>query len=158
MKRLLLAIVFGVVLAASSSEAQAQVNGSSYKTAGGLRIDVGDGASGFGLNVKHFLTSTGAIDANLIFFDGGAVGLGGEYQYNGNVNGASGLKYYAGIGPNFIFGNNNTEVQIRPVLGLDYKIMNAPLNFAFDWRPSLTVTDGPSEAGRFGISVRFAFK
>ncbi len=160
MKKLLLGIVCCVAFAiTTTSNAQAQVKGNSYKTAGGLRIDFGDGGTGFGFNMKHFLTETNAIDANLIFFDGGAVGLGGEYQYNDDINGAAGLKYYAGLGPNFIFGNGYTNVQLRPVLGLDYKINEAPINFAFDWRPMFTLNNGTDfNAGRFGISVRFAFK
>lgn len=147
-----------VMLLCTSVNSNAQKGmGSAYKTALGIRVDFGDGGTGFGFNGKHFLTENNAIDANLIFFDGGAVGLGGEFQYNDNINGAAGLKYYAGIGPNFIFGNGYTDVQLRPVLGLDYKVTTAPINFAFDWRPMFTLNNGTNfNAGRFGLSVRYS--
>lgn len=159
MKKLFFGFACALLVAFSTNVAQAQVNGPSYKTAGGVRVDFGDGITGFGLNVKHFLTSTNALDGSLVFYDGGIVGLGGEFQYNDDINGAQGLKYYAGIGPNFLFGNNSTAVQLRPVLGLDYKINEAPINLAFDWRPMFTMNQGTDfNAGRFGLSVRFAFK
>lgn len=134
--------------------AQAQ----SYKTALGMRIDAGDGSTGVGFNVKHFLTTNGAIDANLIFFDGNVVGLGAEYQYNAPVAGAQGLNWYLGAGPNFLFGKHSTAVQIRPTAGLDFKIPTAPIDVAFDWRPMFTLNQGTEfTAARFGISLRYAF-
>lgn len=156
--------VFGMFLLLTgfslNSIAQNAVSTSTnYKTAIGVRVDFGNGSTGFGFNGKHFLTENNAIDANLIFFDGGAVGLGGEFQYNAPINGADGLKYYAGIGPNFIFGNGYTQVQLRPTLGLDYKISTSPINFAFDWRPMFTLNYGTDfNAGRFGLSVRYTIK
>ncbi|RYY12657.1 MAG: hypothetical protein EOO04_33240 [Chitinophagaceae bacterium] len=158
MKKLLFGMACAVMLIFTATQSMAQKGmGSTYKTALGVRVDFGDGGTGFGFNGKHFLTENNAIDANLIFFDGGAVGLGGEFQYNDDINGAAGLKWYAGIGPNFIFGNGYTNVQLRPVLGLDYKITTAPIDFAFDWRPMFTLNNGTNfTAGRFGLSVRFS--
>ena len=143
-----------------NSRAQNVVNNStSYTSAIGVRVDFGNGGTGFGFNGKHFFTENNAVDANLIFFDGGAVGLGGEFQYNAPFSSTEGLKYYAGIGPNFIFGNGYTKLQIRPTLGLDYKISTAPINFAFDWRPMFTLNYGTDfNAGRFGLSVRYTIR
>lgn len=155
MKKLLFTLLSCAgLLALTSTMAQAQ----NYKTALGLRIDAGDGTTGVGFNVKHFFTRNNAVDANLIFFDGDVIGLGAEYQYNAPVTGAKGLDWYVGVGPNFLFGDHATAVQIRPVAGLDLKIPNAPIDFAFDWRPMFTLTQGADvNAARFGISIRYAF-
>ncbi|WP_129714393.1 hypothetical protein [Pedobacter sp. SYP-B3415] len=142
------------MLVTTSSFAQ---RGSSYRTALGMRIDAGDGATGVGFNLKHFFTRHDAVDANLVFFNN-VVGLGAEYQYNAPIAGASGLQWYLGLGPNFLFGDGVTAVQIRPVAGLDFKIPSAPIDFAFDWRPMFTLTQGTDfTAARFGISLRYAF-
>ncbi|RZK33063.1 MAG: hypothetical protein EOO61_15985, partial [Hymenobacter sp.] len=154
MKKLFLSMVAGALLLFAGMDAQAQkgATGSTYKTALGMRVDFGNGGTGFGFNGKHFFTETNAIDANLLFYDGGGVGLGGEFQYNGDIKGTAGLKFYAGIGPDFYFGNGFTLVNIRPVLGLDYKIGASPIDFAFDWRPRFTLNHGTYfEAGRFGF-------
>lgn len=130
-----------------------------YQTALGLRIEAGDGTTGVGFNAKHFFTRNNAIDANLIFYNGDVIGLGAEYQYNAPIAGVQGLDWYLGVGPNFLFGDGNTYIQIRPVAGLDYKIPAAPIDFAFDWRPAFTLnSDFDSvNAARFGISIRYAF-
>lgn len=143
------------MLTFTANETKAQ----NYNTALGLRIDAGDGFTGVGFNAKHFFSRNNAIDANLIFFDGDVIGLGAEYQYNAPVSGVAGLDWYLGVGPNFLIGNNNTAVQIKPVAGLDLKVPNAPIDFAFDWRPSFTLTDNYDSvnAARFGISIRYAF-
>ncbi|HKG08166.1 MAG TPA: hypothetical protein VKB19_17000 [Pedobacter sp.] len=138
----------------SSNTAKAQ----NYKTALGMRIEAGDGSTGVGFNAKHFFSSNGAIDGNLVFYDGNVVGLGAEFQYNDRITGAKGLDWYVGIGPNFLFAKEVTFVQLRPVAGLDYKIPSAPIDFAFDWRPAFTLNHGTEfTAARFGISLRYAF-
>ena len=155
MKKLLFTLIGCVIVfILSVNTVQAQ----NYKTGLGMRIDAGDGNTGVGFNVKHFFTRNNAIDANLIFFDGNVVGLGAEYQYNAPIEGASGLDWYVGVGPNFLFGKHDTAVQIRPVAGLDFKVPSAPIDFAFDWRPMFTINQGSDvNAARFGISIRYAF-
>ncbi|WP_285009460.1 hypothetical protein [Pedobacter faecalis] len=138
----------------NESTAQAQ----NYRTALGMRIEAGDGSTGVGFNAKHFFSSNTAIDANLLFYDGDVIGLGAELQWNDRVKGASGLDWYLGLGPNFLFGDEITVVQLRPVAGLDYKIPSAPIDFAFDWRPAFRLNHGTDfSAARFGISLRYAF-
>ncbi|MES2828278.1 MAG: hypothetical protein V4687_08990 [Bacteroidota bacterium] len=156
MKKLLFTFITCAALLTYSADT---VSAQNYNTGLGLRIDAGDGFTGVGFNIKHFFTRNNAIDANLIFFDGDVVGLGAEYQYNAPVTGVKGLDWYLGIGPNFLFGNNATAVQIRPVAGLDLKVPGAPIDFAFDWRPMFTLNDNYDSvnAARFGISIRYAF-
>jgi hypothetical protein len=138
----------------TAGTAQAQ----NYKTALGMRIEAGDGDTGVGFNAKHFFGSNAAIDANLLFYDADGIGLGAELQWNDRIKGAEGLDWYLGLGPNFLFYDNITFVQLRPVAGLDYKIPSAPIDFAFDWRPMFTLNHGSDfSAARFGISLRYAF-
>lgn len=162
MKKSLLPIFAGlalILLASTSSFAQKSNMGSSYRTAFGLRIDAGDGSTGVGFDIKHFFNETGAINADLLFFDGDVIGLGAEYQYHGPIEGADGLKYYIGFGPQFLFAEGVTPIGLRPVAGLDFKIPNAPLDLAFDWRPIFYISpDTDFTAARFGISLRFALK
>ncbi len=145
-------------LTTASVLAQSKVGTSSYKNAVGLRIDFGRGATGFGPNFKHKFSTTASIDAAILFFEGDIVGLGADYEYNAAVAGAPGLQWYAGIGPQFLFRNETTDIGVRPVGGLDYKIPGAPLNFSFDWRPLFLFSPHTdAEAGRFGLSLRAAF-
>ncbi|MGX5687596.1 hypothetical protein [Arcticibacter tournemirensis] len=158
MKRKLLSLIVVSLCLSTSLFAQSRASGTSYRTAAGLRVDVGDGSTGVGFNVKHFFTTTGALDASLLFFEGDVVGLEAEYEYNANIPNAPGLKWYAGLGPQLLFGNDDTAIAIRPVVGLEYKIPNVPLNFGFDWRPMFVVSpDTDTNAGRFGLSFRYAF-
>lgn len=158
MKTKLSAILLLLTCLASFSYAQSRASGSSYRTAAGLRVDLGDGSTGVGFNVKHHFTQTGAVDASLLFFEGDVVGLEAEYEYTAPIQNAPGLKWYAGLGPQILFGDNDTGIAIRPVAGLEYKIPNVPLNFGFDWRPMFLVSpDTDTQAARFGLSFRYAF-
>jgi hypothetical protein len=155
-KKLLFTLVGCVGLITITAEESIAQN---YETALGLRIEAGDGPTGVGFNAKHFFTRNNAIDANLIFYNGDVIGLGAEYQYNAPVTGVAGLDWYLGVGPNFQFGKGNTHIQIRPVAGLDFKVPEAPIDFAFDWRPAFTLNSDYDSinAARFGISIRYAF-
>ncbi|MXV51043.1 hypothetical protein GS399_08685 [Pedobacter sp. HMF7647] len=158
MKNLLVLFVF-FALSGNLAFSQSR-GGSSYSTAAGLRVDFGTGWTGVGPNIKHFFNSHDAIDASLLFYDH-AIGIGGEYQYNGPITGAAGLKWYAGLGPQIVFAtweNGPTYLYLNPVVGLDYKITGAPIDLAFDWRPAFRLTQGTDfTAGRFGLSARFTF-
>lgn len=155
-KKLLFTVTAAVGLIAITTQDSSAQN---YQTALGLRIDAGDGTTGVGFNAKHFFTRNNAIDANLIFYNGDVIGLGAEYQYNAPITGVAGLDWYLGVGPNFQFGNGHTNIQIRPVAGLDFKVPQAPIDFAFDWRPAFTLNNDfdSVNAARFGISIRYAF-
>lgn len=131
---------------------------SDYQTAIGLGIDFGDGSTLVGPSVKHFFTENNVGAAELLFGDN-IVALQAFYQYHKEFDGAEGLRWFAGIGPGFIFGNNNTLFRITPMGGIDYKIDGAPISLSFDWRPSIFIGDGGSdvEGARFGLGFRYAF-
>jgi hypothetical protein len=143
----------------SRQQAAAQKNtGSSYNSAVGMRIELGSDYGTFaGISGKHFFDQNNAGEAQVLFGNDITL-LEFEYQYHGPVQNAPGLKWYAGFGPGFAFGGGTTDVLLRPLVGLDYKINNVPLNFSFDWRPAFVVTHGTDfNAARFGLVARFAF-
>lgn len=123
----------------------------------GLRIDFGTGSTGVGPNLKHKFNRNLSLDAAIVFFEGDSVGLGAQVEQNLPVKGTPGLKWYIGVGPQFLFNNENTAISIVPVTGLEYNIPRSPLNFSFDWRPNFYFSPGADvEAGRFGLSFRVA--
>lgn len=127
-------------------------------TAVGLRIDFGTGSTGLGPNIKHRFNRKHSIDAAIVFFEGDVVGLGAQFERNFSVRGNPDVNWYIGIGPQFLFANENNTIALVPVTGLEFNIPNSPLNLSFDWRPNFhlsPVTD--VQAGRFGLSLRVAF-
>lgn len=149
-KTLVLAFAF-VAMVSLNSKAQ------EYTTALGIDIDLGNGGTLVGPSVKHFFNENSAVQAQIVFGNGSNV-LGFFYQYHGDIEGAGGLKWYAGVGPQIDFYKGGTDFYIRPMGGLDFKVPGAPLQMNFDWRPLLKLTHGTEfEAGRFGLGFRFVF-
>jgi hypothetical protein len=143
------------------------VKAQNYKTALGLGLDFGDGRTLVGPSLRHHFSRNTALQAEVLF-GGNTTVIQGFLQYNAAVKGAPGLDWYLGGGPKiqiydrdrYFFNDNYTAVYLVPMVGLDYKIKNAPLAIAFDWRPSIYVGDNPflgTEAGRFGMAFRFVF-
>ena len=152
MKKILLA--FSALLLIGAAQ---QTKAQSYKTAGGLFIDFGNGATWVGPSVKHFVNQNGAVQGAVLFGDG-VTALSAEYSYNEAVKNAQGLMWNIGVGPQVAFGHGSTDVLIRPIAGLEYKVPSVPIDFGFDWRPAWGLTHGSHfEAGRFGIAFRYVF-
>ena len=131
---------------------------SDYKTALGLTVDFGDGATFVGPSVKHFFQPNHAGQFEVLFGDNVTL-IEAFYQYHKPIENAAGLKWYAGIGPGVQLYDGGSNFLLRPLGGLDYKINNVPLDFHFDWRPTLVFYDGDSdfEAARFSLGFRYAF-
>lgn len=128
-----------------------------YRTAGGLMIDIGDGSTFVGPTVKHFFSEENAIAGSLLFGNNSTV-LSAEYSYNKPIQGAEGLFWNIGVGPQLGFFSGDTHLFIRPALGLEFKIPSAPLALGFDWRPLWHVDHGSNfTAGRFGLSFKYVF-
>lgn len=152
MKKLLLAavMVLGV----------AQANAQDYKNALGLVVDLGDGETLFGPQFKHSFDGRNAGNVQVMFGDG-ITTLGADYTYNESINGANGLNWFVGVGPqlSFVDGgrfDDKTYFAIRPQLGLEYKIPSAPLAFHFDWKPWWNLSnDSNFEAGRFSLGFKY---
>lgn len=156
MKKVLLYFCAFFLLSLGSQQAHAQ-----YRTALGLGIDVGDGSTFVGPQLKHFFSRNDAGNVQVLFADNNVL-LGADYSYNAPIQGANGLNWYIGVGPQLNFVDlgpiNKTFVAIRPALGLEYKIISAPLAIHFDWKPWWNLTDNSNfEAGRFSIGFKYAF-
>ncbi len=153
---LFIATILVCITGYTYGQKRAATNG--YRTAVGLRLDLGDGGTGVGPNVKHFFNANSAIDGALLFYDGG-ISLEADYEYNQPIAGAAGLNWYVGVGPELLFPEHgDTGFAIRPNVGLEFTPPTVPLNFGFDWRPRFLLTpDSDTNAGRFGLSIRYAF-
>mgnify|MGYP000942809321 FL=1 len=144
------------------SAVQAQSMGSDYKTALGFKVYPG------AISIKHFTKSNVAIEGLGYFWNYGSR-ITGLYEFHGNVNGAPGLKWYAGPGAHIGFWNdkwkneysnrdNGVAIGIDGVLGLDYKINGAPINLSIDWQPSFNLIGyNYFEGGWGGLAMRYTF-
>lgn len=153
MRKILFLAVLATALCMTRANAQA-----SYKTAAGLTVDFGTGVTLVGPSVKHFFQEQHAGQFEVLFGNNYTV-IEAFYQYHGQIDNAAGLKWYAGIGPGVGLFEGGSDFLLRPLAGLDYKINNVPLDFSFDWRPTLTFYDSDSdfEPARFSFGFRYAF-
>lgn len=126
-----------------------------YDASVGLGLDFGDGETLVGFSGKYFFSDEHAIQGELLFGD--ITGLNAMYAYHGVFSGTDTLQWFAGGGLGFFFNDGNSDVGLRPLVGLDYKIGDVPLGFTFDWRPYISFDEG-SEAARFGIGIRYIWE
>lgn len=130
--------------------------GSSYTNAIGLGIDFGDGSTLVGPSFKHFFSEHNVGKAEVLF--GNYVAIQAFYEYHSDIQGAAGLKWFAGAGIGAGLDNHASAFLLKPIGGLDYKINGVPLAFSFDWRPTFFIGDASDfVAGRFGLGFRYAF-
>jgi hypothetical protein len=133
------------------------INSYSYKTA--LGVKVWDGA---GISFKTFVKQNRAFEAIGFFWNKG-FRLTGLYEIHGDISGAPGLKWYIGPGAHVGFYDGDevdgsASVGIDGVLGLDYKINGAPINFSLDWQPSFEFGNSKGFVGSWGgFAVRYTF-
>jgi hypothetical protein len=164
MKKQIITTVFTVCVLVTTAVAQSK--GSSYTTALGVKF-----LDGAGITIKHFTNKNAALEGIGFFWNRG-VRITGLYELHYNINGAPGLKWYIGPGAHIGFYNNKykyyngynltygsgTFAGIDGVLGLDYKISNAPLNLSLDWQPSFEFgTDRGFYGSWGGLGIRYTF-
>lgn len=155
MKKTLLIVAFSIIAVYYSN---AQSMGRSYKTA--LGVKVWDGG---GISFKTFASATNAFEVIGYFYRNGTR-LTGLYEIHGDISGAPGLKWYIGPGAHLGFYDyegykgDKAVAGIDGVLGLDYKVNRAPINFSIDWQPSFEFADGRGFVGSWGgFGVRYTF-
>lgn len=149
MKQFLLTVLLVLGLSIYSSNAQV------YQAAAGLGLDFGDGETLVGFSGKYFFSQHHAAQGELLFGDITGVNL--LYGFHGGFSGAGNLQWFAGGGLGILFGNGDSDVGLRPLVGLDYKLDDVPLGFSFDWRPYISFDQG-SEAARFGLGIRYIWE
>lgn len=155
MKKILLLICMSVTIGVMTARSQNLTH--SYTTALGVKV-WGDGG---GISLKHFVSENHALEGIGYFWNGGTR-ITGLYEFNFDIDGAPGLKWYIGPGAHIGFYNqpyNNdtktgTFVGIDGVLGLDYKFNKAPINMSLDWQPSIEFNRG-FVGGWGGLGIRY---
>lgn len=146
-------IVVLAIFVAGMMESNAQ---SEYTFSGGIGLDLGSGSNLFGLSAKYFLTEEHAAQGELLFENGLTV-FNAFYEYNGDISDVEGLNWFAGGGLSVLFIDNfGTEIALRPIGGVEYKINGAPLTASLDWRPFIGLGDVlGNEIGSFGVGLRY---
>jgi hypothetical protein len=159
MKKFLIATLIVFALAIGSANAQSNIGSTDYTTALGVKFYPG------GVSLKHFVTDKNALEFIGYFWNRGTR-ITGLYEIHGDIENAGGLKWYIGPGAHIGFYNEKynriyggrTFVGVDGVVGLDYKIKQAPINLSLDWQPSFEFGDGAGFNGNWGgFAVRYVF-
>lgn len=135
----------------------AQTKGSDYQTAVGVKL-----WDGGGITLKHFTAPNKALEG-IMYFWGSGLRITGLYELHYPLAGVDGLQWYVGPGAHIGFYNSQngdgTFLGIDGVIGLDYKINNAPLNFSIDWNPNIEFGNGRGFNGGWGgLAIRYTLK
>jgi hypothetical protein len=156
----ILALVAGLLIINTSANAQSM--GSSYRTALGVKFWPA------GISIKHFVRENRALEGLGYFWEHG-FRFTGLYEIHGDINGAPGLKWYVGPGAHIgvyneiwyhnkhYYDDGDLSLGIDGVLGLDYKINNAPINLSLDFQPSFELASHAYFSGWGGLGVRYTF-
>lgn len=149
----LLVLIFAISLTVTS--VKAQNTGSGYKTAIGLKVYP------TGFTIKHFTSGKTALEG-LAYFRNYGARIVGLYEIHNDIPNAGGLQWYYGAGAHIGFYNSKngdgTALGVDGVLGLDYKIPSAPINFSLDWQPAIEFGSFKNNGftGNFGgIAIRY---
>lgn len=140
-----------------STLSMAQNRGSDYQTAIGVKI-----WNGAGLTAKHFLKENAALEGIAYFWKEG-IRISGLYEFHFPLGTEPGLQWYVGPGAHIGFYGSNygngTYIGLDGVIGIDYKIRNAPLNFSLDWQPTIEFGDGRGFYGGWGgLGIRYTLQ
>lgn len=154
---ILLVIISAVFL--SESFAQDSGSGSTYTNAIGIKFYPA------GISFKHFLSGNNAVEGIGYFYNRGTR-ITGLYEIHNDLPGVDveGLKWYVGPGAHIGFINSNYgggfSLGVDGVLGLDYKVAEAPINVSLDIQPALELGSysGPNRLNIWGgVGVRYTF-
>ena len=156
MKKFLVAIIILLmVYNVSAQESQ------TYNRAIGIKFP-----AGFAITYKQFITDKNNVEGEAMFWSNGfrAVGL---YEFNFDIPGIDGLRWYVGPEHISVFGtriisNVKTSASagfgIDGVLGLDYKVADYPINVSVDWQPAVDIVGSSGFTPAYGgIGIRYTF-
>ncbi len=150
MRNRIIVSIFVIALATINANAQP-----SYEASIGLAIDFGTGTTLVGPSGKYFFANKQAVVAEVVF-GSGVTGVTALYEFHGTLSEEDNLKWFFGGGPSVAFREGIVSFAARPTIGFDYKVVTMPLNFSFDWRPAIVISnDGAFEAARFCIGARY---
>jgi hypothetical protein len=159
MKRTFVLLIAAMLVTITAANAQSRSsNSSTYTTALGVKFYP------TGITIKHFITDKHALEGIGYFYNYGSR-ITGLYEIYGDINNARGLRWYIGPGAHIGFYNTRygggSSVGVDGVLGLDYKVTNAPLDLSLDWQPSFEFGDNNFNygfsGGWGGFGIRYTF-
>jgi hypothetical protein len=146
----------------------------SYETALGFRL----GGVSSGITVKHFISSNAALEG-ILSFGGHTFLITGLYEKHQEFPNAEGLTWFYGGGAHIGFINSNYgyydyyyhghgKYNVNEdnydarfllgadfIIGLDYKIKNAPIDLSLDVKPMLDIIPGFYGYWEGALSFRF---
>ncbi len=141
-------LLTGFVANAQNSTA----NSLKYKTAAGIKV-----WNGAGITLKTFIQEKAALEF-IGFFNSDGTRISGLYEFHGDLNTESNLKWYIGPGAHVGLYDSHTYAGIDGVVGIDYKFRNLPLNLSLDWQPSVEFGSGSGFIGNSaGVGIRYTF-
>jgi len=138
----------------------------SYKTGSGLRF----GGLSSGLTVKHFISTTSALESILSVARKGFI-VTGLYEKHNSVDHSNLFKFYYGGGGHigffqdgggYYFNSNrvytkSTMVGLDGIVGMEYKFKGAPINIGMDFKPFIDFFNGNTVYFDGGLNIRYAF-
>jgi len=160
MKKLITILLIVIALTVSQNSFS-QAMGSTYTTALGVKFYPG------AISIKHFVQPDRALEGLATFWNYG-FRFTGLYEIHGDINDAEGLKWYVGPGAHIGTYNNEWEnkypdrasgmqIGIDGVLGLDYKINQAPINISLDIQPFFNIANYAYFDVWGGLGIRYTF-
>jgi hypothetical protein len=163
MKTILLAalILLSVICHAQETSGNSSSGRPEYNRALGAKI-----SAGVAVSFKQFVANTKALEAQAMYFNEG-MRLIGLYEFHFyNIEGVRGLSWYVGPGAHVGFYrprdksfNTAADIGIDGVIGLDYKIRNAPINLSLDWQPSYSILGNAGLLPQFGgLGIRYVLQ
>lgn len=148
-------IIFLFGLKSNAQDNSSESN--SYVNAVGIKFYPG------GITFKHFINTKNAVEGLGYFYNRGTR-ITALYEIHNDLPSLEGLRWYVGPGAHVGYFNHNygggIALGVDGVLGLDYKVSEAPINLSLDVQPTLDL-GSYSGANRLsiwgGIGIRYTF-
>jgi hypothetical protein len=170
MKKVLfsLSIIVCFLMIANRSQAQQAQAADNYNAEAGLKF----GAYEDGISAKWFADSNVSYEGILGFRDHGVV-VTGLYELNQEAFNVPELKFYYGFGAHIggegrgyydriggsdeYYNNGHLLLGADGVIGLEYKIPQAPIAISLDLNPRIELATGPFFDIAPGLGVKYTF-
>ncbi len=140
------------------------VNAQDYTTAIGVR-----GGFAQGVTIKHFVSSTTAIEA-IVTTKWKGFNMIGLYEIHAPAFDVDRLSWYYGVGghvgfwdgknhhPWFDDNKSHTLLGLDGIVGIEYTVAEIPFCFSLDWKPAFNFFDVMQTSfGEAALSIRFVF-
>ena len=140
-----------VLLLSISCVANTTAQDDSYHHAAGIRGGLGVS----GVSFKKFqFPPTGVLEGIVGYnFNHRMISVTGLYEYHLFLSYRMNL--YAGGGLSVAFNNNDFELPIEAIIGIEYNVETFPINFSLDYKPAYRLFDKKFAFDEFALSVRY---